>query len=428
MLETFVSYFADRNVAQLARDALDVFIVYYIFYRALLVVRGTRAIQVGVGLGAVMLLYVVAQRLRLETVLNILGTLLSSMLLLVVVVFQNDIRRGLMRLGRGASLGGSRTAESQVIDDVVEAATELAKHRIGAIICFEKEANLDEFVEQSQKGISLDAQVTRELLVSLFLPEGLNKLHDGAVIIRSLRIAKAGVFFPMSGTRAMDSQFGSRHRAAMAITEETDAVLVVVSEERGTISFCFNGNIVSPISAADLRSMLNAELGPRKKATKVAAKAVLARAAAPKSAADRSSRVTLASPPEESERTSKLLVERTSRSEDRKTAIPTADDSGPISIRFTEPTDARQPGAAPADETPKPLRQRKAEPTEAEPEARPTSDAPKPLRQLKPESIEVEPEVRPTGTPLAPATTPMPLRSSSADGPESSRGEPGEGT
>src|SRR5690606_4499116 len=105
MLEQVVAYFVERSWGQLGRGGLDVFIVYYLFYRALLVVRGTRAIQVGVGLGAVLLLYVVAQRLQLETVLNILGALISSMILLVVVVFQADIRRGLMRLGRGASLG-----------------------------------------------------------------------------------------------------------------------------------------------------------------------------------------------------------------------------------------------------------------------------------------------------------------------------------
>ncbi|MCA9642392.1 MAG: diadenylate cyclase, partial [Myxococcales bacterium] len=195
MLERLVAYFTDRTWVQLGRDFLDVSIVYYLFYRALLVVRGTRAIQVGFGLGAVLLLYVVAQRLQLETVINILGALISSMILLVVVVFQNDIRRGLMRLGRGATWTGTRNAETRVIDDVVEAATELARHRMGAIICFEKDANLDEFVEQSHNGIDLDAQVSRELLVSLFIPEGTNKLHDGAIIIRNLRIAKAGVFF-----------------------------------------------------------------------------------------------------------------------------------------------------------------------------------------------------------------------------------------
>ncbi|MGE0325321.1 MAG: diadenylate cyclase CdaA [Polyangiaceae bacterium] len=405
MLERLVAYFTDRTWVQLGRDFLDVSIVYYLFYRALLVVRGTRAIQVGFGLGAVLLLYVVAQRLQLETVINILGALISSMILLVVVVFQNDIRRGLMRLGRGATWTGTRNAETRVIDDVVEAATELARHRMGAIICFEKDANLDEFVEQSHKGIDLDAQVSRELLVSLFIPEGTNKLHDGAIIIRNLRIAKAGVFFPMGGTKTIESKFGSRHRAAISITEETDAVIVVVSEERGTISFCFNGNIVSPISAGDLRSMLEAEVGPKKKpakktaqrpsATPPVSKLPASKAPAP---AERSSRISVPPP-----RPSATPEDRPSRPEDRKTAT-SVEDTGPVSIRFSGAPDSERRTTQPSEDTPKPLRMRPQPKESAEPEAgdRPSLDP----------------------TPLAPASSPKPLRGDSNDG---SPSDPGEG-
>lgn len=405
MLERLVAYFTDRTWVQLGRDFLDVTIVYYLFYRALLVVRGTRAIQVGFGLGAVLLLYVVAQRLQLETVINILGALISSMILLVVVVFQNDIRRGLMRLGRGATWTGTRNAETRVIDDVVEAATELARHRMGAIICFEKDANLDEFVEQSHKGIDLDAQVSRELLVSLFIPEGTNKLHDGAIIIRNLRIAKAGVFFPMGGTKAVDTKFGSRHRAAIAITEETDAVIVVVSEERGTISFCFNGNIVSPISAGDLRSMLEAEVGPKKKPAKkppAQRPSATPPATKPQSAADRSSRISVPPP-----RPSSVPDERASRPDDRKTSTG-VEDGGPVSIRFSGAPDSERRPTQPSEDTPKPLRMRPAPKEPAEPDA--------------PERASLEAVANPT--PLAPASTPKPLREDSNDG---SPSDPGEG-
>jgi hypothetical protein len=136
---------------------------------------------------------------------------------------------------------------------------------MGALVCFEQEANLDEFVVS--QGTTIDAIVQRELLVSMFIPEGANKLHDGAVVIRNLRVAKAGVFFPMPDTRVLDKSLGSRHRAALGITEETDAVVVVVSEERGTISFCFNGNIVSNLDGASLRQALLGLFGqrPRKK-------------------------------------------------------------------------------------------------------------------------------------------------------------------
>jgi diadenylate cyclase len=263
MFETVRAYWEGRTPLLLAKDALDVFLVYYLAYRALLVLRGTRAMQVGLGLSLVFVLYMFAQFLRLVTVISVMGALISSMLLIIVVVFQSDIRRGLQRVGSRAWFGSLvRAQETKVIDEVVEAATELARHRIGALITFEQDANLDEFVGV-HKGHVLDAQVTRELLVALFLPEGMNKLHDGSVVIRNLRIAKAGVFFPMPEGRVVDDSFGSRHRAALGITEETDAVVVIVSEERGTISFCFNGNIASNLDGPKLRTMLDAIFSPK---------------------------------------------------------------------------------------------------------------------------------------------------------------------
>lgn len=264
MPEEFLKYLQGRDVAHLARDALDVLITYYIFYRVALVLKGTRAMQVVVGLALVFILYVFAQVLRLNTVLTLLSAVLSSALLIGVVVFQNDIRRGLMRVGAGARLSPGQSLASKLIDDVVEAATVLARHRTGAIITFEQEANLDEFVG-SHTGHTIDAAVSPELLVSLFIPEALNKLHDGAVIIRDLRIAKAGVFFPMPEGRVTDESFGSRHRAALGITEETDAVVVVVGEERGSISFCFNGNIIANLDGPRLRAALEGIFAPKRR-------------------------------------------------------------------------------------------------------------------------------------------------------------------
>jgi diadenylate cyclase len=263
MLDGILTYVSERKLDGLLRDLLDVVIVYYACYRSLLVMRGTRAVQVGAGLAMLLALYVVARLLELVTVLTVMSTLLSSLLLIIVVVFQNDIRRALQRIGSQAIFARfARGPETRVIDEVVEAATELARHRIGALITFEQDANLDEFVG-SHKGHVIDAAVSRELLVSLFVPEGVNKLHDGAVIIRHLRIAKAGVFFPMPEQRIVDSSFGSRHRAALGITEETDAVVVIVSEERGTISFCFNGNIASNLDGPKLRTLLEAVFSPK---------------------------------------------------------------------------------------------------------------------------------------------------------------------
>lgn len=255
MLEGFLHLFARRPLQQVLLDIADVLIVAYVVYRGLLVLRGTRAMQMGLGLGLILLAYVVSRWAGLVTLFNVLSTLLSSIFVLVVVVFQNDIRRGLMRVGSGALVGGlSRQQETRVIDEIVAAATELARHRMGAIICLEQEANLDEFA--NAQGTTIDAAVQRDLLVSLFVPEGANKLHDGAIIIRNLRIAKAGAFFPLPDTKVLDKSMGTRHRAAIGITDETDAVVVVVSEERGTVSLFFNGNIIPNVDGAALKEAL----------------------------------------------------------------------------------------------------------------------------------------------------------------------------
>jgi diadenylate cyclase len=271
VLEGFLHLFARRPFIQVLTDVADILLVTYIAYRALLVLRGTRAMQMGIGLGVLGVVYFVSKWADFATLLYLLNAL--PIILIVVVVFQNDIRRGLMRVGARAFFAGlSRQQESKVIDEVVSAATELARHRIGALIAFEQDANLDEFVVG--QGTPIDAAVQRELLVSLFIPETLNKLHDGAVVIRNLRVAKAGVFFPMPDTKVHDKSMGSRHRAALGITEETDAVVVVVSEERGSISFCFNSNIVSNLDGASLRQALLGLFGQsaRSKRTKTASK------------------------------------------------------------------------------------------------------------------------------------------------------------
>lgn len=266
MPEGLLHFFKPRPWGDVAIDIVDIVVVTYIIYRALLVLRGTRAMQMGTGLGVFFLIYGVSRYAGLVTLNHLFSKLLESIILVVVVVFQNDIRRALIRMGGTAWFTGGREQQSRVIDEVVAAATELARHRMGALIAFEQDANVLEFVKSD--GIPLDSVVTRELLVSLFVPESVNKLHDGAVLIRDLKIARAGIFFPMPDTKILDAQLGSRHRAALGITEETDAVVVVVSEERGTISFCFSGNIVSNLDGQSLRHALLGLFGrsARKKA------------------------------------------------------------------------------------------------------------------------------------------------------------------
>lgn len=381
MLSSITEYLAGRTAIDLAREIADVSIVYYVVYRALLVLRGTRAMQVGIGLFLVFALYVLAQELRFVTLLSILGALIpGAVILILVVVFQNDIRRGLMRMGSQPWLGFTRARESQAIDEVVEAATELAKHRIGAIITFEQDANLDEFVG-TNKGFDLDSSVSSEMLVSIFIPESVNKLHDGAVIIRNLRIAKAGVFFPMPDSRVLDPSFGSRHRAAVGITEETDAVVVVVSEERGTISFCFNGNIVGNLDGPGLRKALEGVFAPtRRRRTKAPTK---------KEAQTVSQRVTRT---ESVPRKRDVEVEEGERPEVK----------GPLSEPpRDEPTlvSGSEPGETPTT---------RIRTTETELEAKPPAVAPAPLRK-KPDPDAARIVIPGAGTvpQLAPQATPM---------------------
>jgi uncharacterized protein (TIGR00159 family) len=350
MLEGLTHFFAARPVPQILVDVADLLIVTYVVYRALLVLRGTRAMQMGTGLGVIFLVYVIAKWAGFLTLFNLLSSLLSSIILIVVVVFQNDIRRGLMRVGSRAFFSGiARQQETRVIDEVVAASTELARHRIGALICFEQDANLDEFVVG--QGTNVDAAVQRELLVSMFIPESLNKLHDGAVVIRNLRIAKAGVFFPMPDLKVLDKSLGSRHRAALGITEETDAVVVVVSEERGTISFCFNGNIVPNLDGASLKQALLGLFGQRARAKKKGAAGKGRSSITPTSAGVR---VSMPPPaPGVEVRPGAYNVDVVAPTTNRRSVIPPPEDSLPPG-RLSDPMSTRPMQPSPALPTPLP--------------------------------------------------------------------------
>jgi diadenylate cyclase len=352
MLEGLRHLFAARPIFQVLVDVADLLIVTYVVYRALLVLRGTRAMQMGTGLGVIFLVYVVAKWAGLVTLFNLLSSLLSSVILIVVVVFQNDIRRGLMRVGSRAFFSGiARQQETRVIDEVVASATELARHRIGALICFEQDANLEEFVVG--QGTTIDAVVQRELLVSLFIPESLNKLHDGALVIRNLRIAKAGVFFPMPDLKLLDKSLGSRHRAALGITEETDAVVVVVSEERGTISFCFNGNIVPNLDGASLKQALLGLFGQRARAKKKGGGAGSTKRA---SIAPPAFRITLPPPApaavDQREKSGSFNLDAMIQSSRRSSIVP--EDSVPAQ-RITDPNATRPMERSPSMATPLPM-------------------------------------------------------------------------
>ena len=237
------------------RDALDVAVVLLIVYRLLVAFRGTRAVQMLVGLGMLLGASLVARRLELSMVGWLLDTLWAFWLVVLVVLFQPELRRALARFGQGqflqAIVGSSRAERAELVDEIIRAAMTLAVRRIGALIVIERTGGLRQYAEL---GVPLDAVASADLLESLFLSN--SPLHDGAVLVEGTRIAAAGCFLPLSRTPDIARPLGSRHRAALGISEETDAVAVVVSEESGRTSLAVDGRIESPIDEGALRRRL----------------------------------------------------------------------------------------------------------------------------------------------------------------------------
>jgi diadenylate cyclase len=254
-LSAFVgNFFHDLSARDVLVTCLDIFIVYYAIYRVLLTIKGTRAAQMVIGIVLIGAGFFVAERLEMTTVSWLLDNFISYFIIIIIVVFQQDIRRGLMRLGQNVVPFGRTHALSHALDEVIAAAYHLAKARMGGIVVFEREAEVGQFVDHGQ---IVDARVSEELLVSLFVPSRDNELHDGAVIIdKNLRVNRAGTVLPLSRSLQLPQEFGTRHRAALGITEETDAVSLVISEERGEVSLCFKGSIAQDLEMETLRNAL----------------------------------------------------------------------------------------------------------------------------------------------------------------------------
>jgi uncharacterized protein (TIGR00159 family) len=246
--------FRGLSPRDLAVAIFDIAIVYYLLYRGLRLLRGTRAAQMLVGVAIAGVAVFAARQLELSTLSWVLDHVLSFSLVFFVIIFQHDIRRALMRVGQGLWWSSRSYERTTVFEEVIRAAERLAHLRVGALIVLERDADLVDHL--TEPGVEIGAKVTEELLVSIFLPDAENKLHDGAVIIKELRIAQAGAVLPLSDNARLDKALGTRHRAAIGVTEETDAVSVVVSEERGSISLCFGGNVARDLDGATLRKAL----------------------------------------------------------------------------------------------------------------------------------------------------------------------------
>jgi diadenylate cyclase len=242
------------------RDTVDILLVMAGIYWLLLLIRGTRAIQILVGLIVLIALSLASELFQLAALGMILERFLGSAVLIIVILFQNDIRRALARVGRGFFPSFSVQQELQVVEEIVRTAGALSQRRHGALIVLERESNLGDLIEA---GVNVDAALSKELLTSIFQPS--SPMHDGAVVIQEGRVSFAGCILPLTLRTDLPEGLGTRHRAAVGITEETDALVVVVSEETANISVVLGGEMLRGLDAPRLRVVLREILGGERK-------------------------------------------------------------------------------------------------------------------------------------------------------------------
>lgn len=235
------------------RDVLDIALVSYITYRVLLLMRGTRGAQMTYGIILLLLFYYATRFFHLTAVQWLLTNLLTYIVFAIIVLYQSEIRRGLAGLGKTPLLARHRRLGSKEgYEEIILAATTLASKKIGALVVIERDIGLKNYAES---GIALDAVLTYDLLVTIFSPN--TPLHDGAVIVQRERIIAAGCFLPLTLDPHLSKELGTRHRAAIGITEETDAVAVIVSEETGIVSAAVGGKLSRNLDGTALRDLLH---------------------------------------------------------------------------------------------------------------------------------------------------------------------------
>ena len=236
-------------------DFIDILVLSLLIYEVLKLIRGTRAVQMALGGGFLVVLFYGSRWGHLETVNWLIRNLLGYVVFAFIVLFQSDIRRALAHLGRAPFFRYFAKAEAaeDSIEELVVATSMLAAQRVGAIIAIERQVGLRVYIEG---GIPIDARLTYDLIVSIFQPA--SPLHDGAVIVQQDRIAAAACFLPLTVNPRLSKELGSRHRAAIGLTEENDSVAIVISEETGRISLVADGEIERGLDADALRSRLRA--------------------------------------------------------------------------------------------------------------------------------------------------------------------------
>ncbi|MEW5783764.1 MAG: diadenylate cyclase CdaA [Bacillota bacterium] len=244
------------------RDIVDILIVTYVFYRLILVIRGTRAEQMIKALVVLLLAMIVSDQLGFKTLGWLLRQLMPASLIAIPIIFQPELRRALEQLGRGKLFqrtywNWNPQEFDHLLDEMTKAIPVLVKKRIGALIIIERETGLKDWIDT---GIPVDGVISAELLVNIFFPR--SPLHDGAVVIRGNQIVAAGCYLPLTDDPYLNKELGTRHRAGIGVSEQSDAVAIIVSEETGIISIAHNGVLTRYLDEKRLRSILTELCAP----------------------------------------------------------------------------------------------------------------------------------------------------------------------
>lgn len=254
---TWIAPFAAQLPKLTIFSAVDILVTAFLIYQFLTILRGRRAANVLIGLGVLVALYVTALAANLELLRTVLQNIAPYTPLGLILMFQQEIRRMLARLGRQGWFGfGTRLKRREFVEEVLLAVDQLSRTRTGALIVLERDIGLRTFIES---GVALDSLVSRDLLLAIFYPKA--ALHDGAAIIQNDRIAAAACFLPLSGNTALASTMGTRHRAGIGVTEESDCLAIIVSEETGQMSVAEGGEISRDLTLAEVEARIVEHLG-----------------------------------------------------------------------------------------------------------------------------------------------------------------------
>ncbi len=252
------------NYGELLRSAIDILLVTYVFYKLIMLIRGTRAVQLLKGIVVIVVTWLLSKYFELKTLHWLMSQAFTFGVLALVIIFQPELRRALEQLGRGKLFSRAQSQSDnslhKMVQEVAKSVTYMAKRRIGALIVIERDTGLNDYVET---GIQIDGKVSSELLINIFIPN--TPLHDGAVIIRKDTIMAAGCYLPLSENPSISKELGTRHRAAIGMSEVSDGLSIVVSEETGIVSLANNGEVRRNLTEEQLTESLLAQLSPPSK-------------------------------------------------------------------------------------------------------------------------------------------------------------------